>query len=317
MPSQKLGDGEMVDPIYRTAKEAWIAFQEIGGLDLNDRDADLEADILSRIGQPRAPSLEYALVQATPDELVRALFGAISPFVEMFRAILEFFKAAGASQGREQWQIQIQDKHLGLESFEQFLASVSNVTGKLDVPDIDRRTLSLAREALTSPMADAWPSRSSRTGDAEVDAWLDAYSAGGFPDLPAGIQALDLPAGLRDVRAMLSARIAIAQSFLGDRSFFGRGGWRSGYDFRVTDPFHPPVVAQDETDFWAEYTLRQLHMTRLLPSESLTDLDGRLQVLFAGPRRGLEHTVQSGQLERILSLPVWKQRHELYAVWVS
>ena len=307
----------MTDPVYRNATEAWVAFQKIGGLDLADRDADLEAEILSRLGQPWAPGLQYALVETTPDDLVRALFGSISPFVEMFRATLEFFKAAGASQGREQWQIKIEDEHLGLEAFEQFLTAVSDVPGTLDVPDIDRRTLSLAREVLNSTMADAWPPRGSRTGDVEVDAWLEAYGAGGFPDLPAGVLALDLPSCLRDIRAMLSARLAIARSYMGGRSFLGRPGWREAYDFRTTDPFEPPVVAQDETDFWSEYTLRALHASTALSSPALDELNERLQALFAGPRRALEHSVQSGQLERILSLPVWKRRHELYAVWVA
>jgi hypothetical protein len=106
--------------IHEDSLAAWADLQERGGLELRDRDEGLEEELMNRLS-PSAGSLEDALRQATTDDLVRAFFDLIQPFVAMFSAILAFFERAGATEGREQWNITVGEIDLRLEHFRRFL----------------------------------------------------------------------------------------------------------------------------------------------------------------------------------------------------
>ena len=71
--------------------------QKRGGLELHGRDEGLEEDLEKSAGF-LARSLEEALRRTTTDELVRAFFDLIQPFVMMFRAILDFFEKASQAK---------------------------------------------------------------------------------------------------------------------------------------------------------------------------------------------------------------------------
>lgn len=309
----------MSNEIYRNATDAWSSFRKIGGLDLDDRDEDLEVEILAGLRQPRAKTLDAALESASVDDLVRALFGATMPFMEMFRAILEFFIAAAATEGREQWSIKIDDEHLGLETFEKLVAAADAAPVRYEVPDIDEHVPWRIREILIGSVGHIERPGVGVTGDAQIDGWLEAYRAGAFPDLPQALSGAALPRGLDDARRILVARLAIARDLVGDRRGLLQEDWRGRYEHGAWggDPYHPRQAAQDETDYWAESTVKGLHRAMQLGGHQLTALDDQLQELFGAGRRKLGHLATADQLERILSLPVWQKRHELYAVWVA
>jgi siderophore synthetase component len=90
--------------IHKNSLTAWADLQKRGGLELKGRDEGFEEELKNRLG-PAAASLEEALRSATTDDLVRAFFDVLQPFVAMFRGILEFFEKAGAAEGREQWNV--------------------------------------------------------------------------------------------------------------------------------------------------------------------------------------------------------------------
>ncbi|UAL10167.1 hypothetical protein [Caulobacter segnis] len=301
-------------PIYRDAISAWLAFQKVGGLDLADRDADLEAAILIRIGQPWARTLRDALMMASTDDLVRALFLAVAPFVEMFRSTLEFFKAAGAAEGRDQWSIKIEGNHLGLEEFQKFIAAASEVASELEAPDMERNLsfdlLGMLEGTLESRV------REGPSGDSGVDAWLSAYKSDEFPDLPESLASRPLPPSLVDLRAMITARIAIARAAIGTRRGLGSVPWRE-WSESEHDAYDPKNVVQDETDGWLGRAVLGLQAVVTAGAAATTKAATRLDFLTAAPRRTLQYAARADQLERILSLPVWRHRHELYAVWVA
>ncbi len=300
--------------VHRDALQAWAAFREIGGLDLSDRDADLEPEILVRLGQPQAGTLAEALQYCSTDDLVRALFGAISPFVAMFRDTLDFFKAAGAKEGRQQWDIKVDDAHLDLKDFEKFFKAMAEVEGRLEVPDFDAAIAfelispfsSMAGfEGLYAPDPD---------GEPEEKQWLEDYGRGGFPSLPAGLRSTKLSPGLDDLRRVLEARLAILRDAYGDRATLDA---KRDWSYVVPDAYHPKTVGQQDHDLWARSAFNVLSRAARASAEDRAEADAKLQAQFSGPRRMLDHVASADQLERILSLPVWGKRHELYAVWIA
>lgn len=307
----------MGDTVYRNAREAWDVFKIIGGLDVSDRDADLEADILAHLGQLKALRLEDALNAASTDELVRAIFASAKPFVSMFKAIIAFFKAAGAKEGRVQWRIKIDETHLGLEDFEEFIAATSNLSVALDVPDI-RETSKLWNILDSVPGATDKRIFNDATIDPELVDWIHAYRSGAFPDPPANLSQIRLPPGLEDMRRIVGARIAIARRTYGDRDTLMRHHAKVGWQMaRRHDPFFPYTVGLSETDWWAGSMLVLLLHALKAPNHAREDVEKALRRELAGPRRALDVTVSIDDLERILSLPVWQRRHELYAVWIA
>ena len=94
-----------MNPIHRDSLAAWADLQERAGLELGGRDKGLDEELKNRLA-PSARSLEEALRRATTDELVRAFFDVLQPFVAMFRAILEFFEKEppkAANNGTSWW----------------------------------------------------------------------------------------------------------------------------------------------------------------------------------------------------------------------
>jgi hypothetical protein len=94
----------MMSRIHRDSFATWADLQERGGLELDGRDEGFEEDLKNRL-RPSARSLEEALRHASTEDLVCAFFDLLQPFVAMFRAILDFFGKAGATEGRQQWNI--------------------------------------------------------------------------------------------------------------------------------------------------------------------------------------------------------------------
>jgi hypothetical protein len=103
-----------MSPIHKNSLAAWADLQKRGGLELSGRDDGFEEELKNRLA-PSAGSLRDALSMATTDDLVRAFFDVMQPFVAMFRAILDFFEKAGAAEGREQWNIMVDDVDLRLD----------------------------------------------------------------------------------------------------------------------------------------------------------------------------------------------------------
>ena len=116
--------------IHKDGLAAWADLQKRGGLELNGRDERFEEELKNRLA-PSAASLEQALRSASTDDLVRAFFDVIQPFIAMFRAILDFFEKAGAAEGREQWNIVVDDVDVSLEHFRRLLKNGSPCRARL------------------------------------------------------------------------------------------------------------------------------------------------------------------------------------------
>jgi hypothetical protein len=242
----------------------------------------------------------------------------------MFRDIVAFFQAAGASRGREQWRVKLDDAHLDLKDFQSFLASWSKVEAELDIPAIDWRRAEALREAaqivpgltqsLSTFLHDDKFAPSS--GDAAVDAWLLAYKRGEYRPIPSVLLPHHFGPGLADAAAITWAGIERVRTIWGDRETMMAD--RHALTSDMADGLAPGSVAQHETDYWLCTSVHLLGRILRLPAEDQAALGAKLEARYRDlARRKLSFKADVQALERILSLPVWRRRHELYAVWIA
>jgi hypothetical protein len=314
--------------IARDSLAAWKSFRTLGGIEVGGRDADFEAK-LKQLLAPLAPDLETALEACSTDDLVRALFQVVSPFAEMFRNIVAFFQTAGANQGREQWMIKIEEDHLDLADFEAFLENWASVEKLLDIPAIDFRgawALNDATDGLPlreRPLLGFHSDDRSPTGDPVIDAWLAAYAKGDYRPFPAVLHPDVVPAELADAAGICWAAVERIRSIWGSRERMD-AAYRA-WDGRTkllpiveADALDPGTIAQNETDFWLGSSLVILGRALRASSLDLYTLGVRLTDAYAKfGRREIGFEADISLLERILSLPAWRRRHELYAVWIA
>jgi hypothetical protein len=316
--------------VARDAEVAWRRFVEVGGIEPGGRDADIEESLRIRLN-PLASDLSEALASAKTDHLVRALFEVVSPFAEMFRDIVAFFRDAGANQGREQWEVEIGDEHLDLSDFQRFEQELKAVNLTVDLPVLDfegawkvqkaggaawfgHEVLDFIRDEDVRP-----------TGDREIDLWLGAYAKGEYRPYPARLLPGSTPPELADAAGVIWAAVERVRSLWADR-----GEMRRAYDSKdetgrrvldfdlAGDALAPGILAQNETDYWIGSATVVLGRALLASAEDRAAIGALWAEAFAGyGRRRWVVSSDASLLERILSLPVWRRRHELYAVWIG
>src|SRR5262245_52516598 len=192
-----------MSPIHKDSLAAWADLQKRGGLELRGRDEGFEEELQNRLA-PSAGSLEEALLSATTDDLVRAFFDVLQPFVAMFRAILEFFEKAGAAEGRAQWNIIVDDVDVSLDHFRRFLNELNSVRCEVEVSAVDldggwaivhATEKKRKMECVCSGVNSYW------SGVADIDDWLGDYrsSDGRYEEWPHSLAPSSLGSGYSEV----------------------------------------------------------------------------------------------------------------------
>ena len=313
----------MARKVARTALAAWDALCERGGLEPTGRDADL-IDRLRNALRPLLPTLEAALQVSSTDELVRAFFAIAEPFVQMYQAIFNFFEAAKAREGREGWVVLVEDEHLDLKHFEQLFERWEALDWETEVPAVDWHgswAIWNARSNVDGLKDAAYIDQTGarqRTGVNDVDAWLHAYEHGVCLPLPLALQPSHIGPELTDAAALLSAAIAIVDRTWPDRFTMLNELHAGNRRIDEGDGFNVWTLAQDETDYRLGNSVAVLaRYASLNQADRDTFTKNLVSELARYPRRKLGIRDTRAALERILSLPLWRRRHELYAVWVA
>jgi hypothetical protein len=311
----------MVDQIARDSLTAWGRLREAGGIEPHDRDADF-AEQLRIALRPSAATLDEALGAVTLDDLVRAFFGLVQPYVEMFRAILEFFEIAEARQGRSQWSLKIEEEHFDLQHFQKFIETWETLDYDLDVPAIDSSgswALHRATDGLEEMRgALGFLQAPAALGSIEVDRWLEAYKSGQYQSFPKPLHPGRIAPELGDAARIAMASVDIIRRTWPDRERMLSEHRARGYAQDYADGFSPRTIAQHETDHRLASSVVYLSRYETLDDAARQQLSQRLtEQLGSYPRRRLGVRAQLPTLERILSLPLWQRRHELYAVWIA
>ena len=314
----------MSTPIYRDPVSAWRHLCDLGGIEPGGRDEGLDQRIQNFL-DPGAPSLEGALSSSTMDAFARAFFASLHPYVEMFRDILHFFEHANATRGESQWIIQLDQVDLDLEHFRQWLASWDALSKTdLRVPAIDSSAVWQLWHKLQQrkPVGEEIQ-RSSRNdirGIADdVRAWVAAYDNDKYLPLPQSLLPPNCPPQLKDTASIALAAIQRLLD-LGLRPSTRKQLYD---DHRVSgdpaDALEFWTIAQNETDYWLRTFVVALSAAATsLNNAELDSLGSDLdEITGKFPLRPFQVDVSIGDLESVLSLPIWKKRYDLYAVWIA
>lgn len=312
-----------MDKVNESSLEAWRALQQIGGLEIDGRDADL-LDKLRELLCPSAFTLDDALARSSIEQFLRALFQTIEPFAAMFSDILEFFEQAGARKGRTQWRLRIDESLIEFQHFEEFLLHWREIEAEIDIPALDLgnawmlNDLRLELEDPDTPSQGLYGDGPPVTGIADVDSWLTAYESGEYSTFPASLYPHQFEGGLADVASILLAAVSILRDQGETRASLLEAHYARRYRVVASDALHPWSIAQNETDYWLRSHVVYLANILRLPADQQNAIAASLkEKLERFARRRIVGKLAIEDLERILSLPVWKQRYETYGVWIA
>ncbi|MGK9283150.1 hypothetical protein [Sinorhizobium meliloti] len=305
--------------VHQTAAQAWEALLAHGGLEPAGRDREFVDKLLSLLA-PQADDIDTALTNSSTDRFVQCFFQSMQQFTEMFRAILDYYQAAGARRGRQQLNISIEEAHLEFKDFEDFIQLWNDVPGDLEVPLVDQSTMSVHRVAFEA--VPGLPSKTYKavrgeicTGDPQVDAWLERYRDGHFSPVPPSLWLEQQQHGYKQLAAIGVAAVETILEIATSRSEL----WEHVPAARIEecDSFSVAHLRLLETDSWLGTMVAGLALARDLDEDERDRIGDILIDRLAGlPLRKIRTQVSFGDLQKFLSLPVWKKRHELYAVWI-
>lgn len=312
----------MDQKILREAVSAWATLCRAGGLEPMGRDSDLTTALKTALNAS-ATTLEEALLASSTDELVRAFFDLVQPFAHMFRAILEFFQAAGVREGRGAWAILIDEVPLDLAHFQRFAESWNSLACDVEVPAIDWHGALAVFEAardvqFTLPLEGGVPLPA--TGIEDVDCWLKGYAQGDYLPFPPSLHPARIAPELADAAAITMASVDIIRSTWAGRSVMlekHRARRNPYHSVDEGDGFSLRTLAQHETDHRLAHSVGCLALASRNEIQRTAFAQVLARVYGRYPRRKIGIRGELPALERILSLPLWQRRHELYAVWIA
>ena len=310
--------------VHRTPLAAWNHLCAHGGIELDGRDEGLDIRIHLRL-DPAAPSLQGALEHATMDAFGRAFFESIHPYVAMFSDILNFFEHADATQGQEQWTLQLDDVPLTLEHFRQWLRHWRQAAQvSLDVPALDwsgvwRLWDVLRNRPRVSEEVQRAFAHTALLLPPDVQLWTSAYDRGEYLPLPDSLMPGRCPPELR-ASALISYAALQRLTDVGitrERLMELYRGTR--HDIDRSDALNFWSIAQNETDFWLRtFVVGLSAAANHLSAPELAALGADLDLVTnAFPVRPVVASVSLPDLESVLSLPIWHKRYELYSVWIA
>lgn len=313
----------MNEPVHHDPLSAWQHLCARGGLELGGRDEGLDERIRDRLN-PQARSIEEALGGADMAAFVRAFFEGLHPYVAMFRDILDFFEHADATLGESQWTLQVDDIDLSLEHFRQWLAAWDGLARTaMRVPAIDAKAgwqlwkILDNRPPVHDELQSSFQNRPLNVAD-DVRRWVLAYNEGTYRPLPESLNPPLCPPALSKsasiaftvLQRLLDLRLTpIALKKLCDHH---------RQSLNPSDGFDFWTIAQHESDYWLRSFVVALSASSRLPESTLTSIGKELDTITDRfPIRSMQVDVSVGDLESILSLPVWEKRFDLYSVWIA
>lgn len=292
----------------RNPSSAWCRIVEMGGLEPKGRDSDFVDLVKARLN-PEAADIEAALTGCIDNEtLLRAVFDVVAPFSAMSRDIVDFMRRAGARRGKETIQIAIEHSVLGLEEFEEFIAALHQAPGVIQILD--------------ASIGDAFDlmnvARRTAGGAAlaeDVAEWLEAFQLGEFHELPASVSPGNVPAELSDLARISATALEALRSVATRREaidgFLGDFAHRIGKG-TVSDP---RAISAVEHDLMGSLISALGHAVQ--QTDHVGVVSAIAPIIVRIPRRLVSTTGDVAALEKVLSLPAWKKRFELYAVWIA
>lgn len=314
----------MSEIVHENAISAWHYLVENGGIELDERDEGLDKQI-HQLLNPTVPSLEDALESATIDEFAKAFFEAVHPYIAMFRDILDFFVKAGASTGPDQWTLKLNEINLDLEHFRRLVSEWTEMADfEVEIPAVDWagiweicRVLK-SKEDITNAVQQSFKTEPAGLA-IDVRAWVNAYNRGEFPPLPNTMLSPEFPEELQTCVLIANAvQLRLGELQLNRESLMHLYRNQRG-ELDRSDALDFWSIAQNETDFCLRTFVVALASANanLTPDEMKTLGNDLKLITDKFPTKPINLRVSVASLSNLVSLPIWKQRYELFAVWIA
>jgi len=313
----------------RTGSGLWSQLTKRAGLDLRRYDSAVESAFRENLKLPEKGNVVAHLkaLNVGPEPVLGAFFGAIKPFVYMFKDILDLVEAAGKTKGKENLLVEFDFEEgkkfkLDLDSFRQQVERFRHVTRPVV---IDRwnynRFWSLFRALGEHVNLREYP-------DERVKNWAEQYFAGTWPENDLEPPRFDnsvLDECISRVWKVRHATIAAARQISPARE--GLRGAQGGLnELELVDGRIEPgdgvaaFLFSLHSDHWAVSIASKAYM-RAIEARADPTLADRLteslsQVLNDPLPLHRDSEVVVTEIEELLSLPIWNRRHELYSIWV-
>lgn len=329
----------MSEAIYQSAKALWPELVARAGLtgQHGPHTGAYDKGLVEEVREALFPGAEkpiedlLAISDLSAEQLLRALFGAARPFALMKLDILNLLEAAGARGGGDSIRLRFafdpeNPLDLLLEQFRAQMELVEEAFGETDalgetpVPtrlgDLTLNQLSELPRAggidlMKDPIDHAPPS---------LRAWLEHYEMG-FEQLPPNWRTgrVELDERLERVARLLEPHLAAVGQAWPDYPSLKSQPHRTPEAMIEASGLSWGAAQNLEIDRWSRAIVRMLVHAHARVSSSdeaaiakmMDDLDRLL------PTPATRAKALMRKLADVLDLPVWKHRHEVYAVWLG
>jgi hypothetical protein len=313
----------------RTGSELWSQLTERAGLDLRRYDSAVELAFRETLRLPQKGNVVGHLEaqKVPPEPVLGAFFGAIQPFVYMFKGILELVEEAGKTEGKENLLVEFDFEEgkklkLDLDSFRQQVEHFRRVIRPIAVERWDYdRFWALFRALGEHVNLRDYP-------DERVKDWAEQYFAGTWPenDLePPRFDNSALDECISRVWKVRHATIVAARLISSQREGL-RGAQGSLNELEIADGLIEEAdgvaafLSHLHSDHWTVSIASKAYMRAIQAKDDpsvVNQLTESLSRVLNDPppvRRDAEVVIT--EIEELLSLPIWNRRHELYSIWV-
>jgi hypothetical protein len=323
----------------RTAVEVWEFLVKEGGIDVKNYDANLLEELRASLGSLLSPSglppgpFEQSLAasRVSVEQFLVTFFNVAKPYAEMMSELLATFERAGAKSTRRNLRIQ-------------FRFSEDQMPLKFDLSHF-REWVSQWQEIATTWTVKIWTveqlwklseilrmMRGTPVIAAGAREWLDVYFearkwASEIPGAPrTGHARLD--SALNQAWEVWSAVVRASMAYGAERHKLrehSASDSPSRSEVFANPRWPTELLRLLDSDNWAGLLANGLfHRAEALQDrmdpearQMADSLSASLGQLFEEiPQANTHGTALKEKLDQFLKLPIWRQRHELYAAWV-
>ena len=295
--------------VARTALEAWKQLETKGGIERDGRDADF-VEQLTKALHPQANTIEQALATVGIDRFVAAMFETIGPFAAIYADILAFFRRGGVKDGKAALTLQLGEIPFDLDHFVQFVETAQTVLGVRHLSLLTESTAWPFRHALNSlPQASMLPP--------DVDHWCERWDHGTYAAYPASLTPARIGPDLEDAAAMVDAALKTLRCVSQNRTDSPElARTRAPIEILPLGGLDAMTISDLDKDQWLRSLIVGLGRAAVASATDRKRISAAVANVISGLPRVLVKSPMS-QLERLVSLPAWKHRYDLYAVWVA
>jgi uncharacterized protein YfaP (DUF2135 family) len=313
--------------LIKTGAELWSQLVQRAGLDLRRYDSAVEVAFRKNLRLPEKGNVVRYLEarKVEPEPVLGAFFGALQPFVYMFKDILDLVEAAGKTEGKENLLVEFDFEEgkkfkLDLNSFRQQVEYFRTVIRPIIVERWDYHRFWALWSAFGEDVS-GYP-------DAELKDWADQYYDGTWPERDLGVPKFDNPLLAEYVTHAWKVRHATIEAArrISPRRDGLRGAAGGLNELEVADGLIEQsdgvaaFLSHLHSDHWALSIASKAYMRAIQARLDPTSVDRLVKslsgVLNDPPPLRRDAEVVITEIQEFLSLPIWKRRYELYSIWV-